>query len=108
MKRIYFVAPDIDATKKFVNDLLLARVEERRIHVLAKRDTPLDDLPEATFLEKTDFFPAFGQGLAIGGVTGTVAGLVIMTWAGDFAVGSSLLVGTFFLGAGLGALGSSM
>lgn len=56
MRRIYFLAPDIAITKKIVDDLLLARVEERHIHVLAKRGTPLEDLPEASLLQKAILF----------------------------------------------------
>ena len=58
MKRIYFLVPRIDIAKKIVDELLLARIEERHIHILAKRDTPLEDLPEASFLQKSDFIPS--------------------------------------------------
>ncbi len=51
MKRIYFLVPDIATTEKIVDDLLLARIEEKHIHVLAKRGTQLEDLPEATLLQ---------------------------------------------------------
>lgn len=76
MRRIYFLVPDIETTRKIVDELLLARVQERHMHIVAKHDIPLEDLPEATFLQKTDFIPALEQGLAIGGATGTLAGLV--------------------------------
>ena len=36
MRRIYFLVPDHDTTKKIVDELLLARIEERHIHVIAK------------------------------------------------------------------------
>ena len=35
MKRIYFLVPNIEITRKVVNDLLLARIDERHLHVLA-------------------------------------------------------------------------
>ena len=108
MKRIYFLVPDFEATKHLVDELLLARIEERRIHVVAKRDTPLGDLPEASFLQKTDFIPSMEQGLAVGGITGTAVGLVALAVAKDFAIGSGIFVASFFLGAGLGAVSSSM
>lgn len=76
MKRIYFLVPNIDVARVIVNELLIARVEERHIHILAKRDTPLEDLPEASFLQKSDFIPAMERGLALGGSLGTLAGLV--------------------------------
>ncbi len=58
MRRIYFLAPDITITKKIVADLLLARIEEKNIHVIAKSGTSLEDLPEANLLQKSDFIPA--------------------------------------------------
>ncbi len=76
MRRIYFLVPNRDTTKHVVDKLLLARVQDKHIHVLAKRGTPLEDLPEANLLQKSDFIPAIEQGLALGGATGMLAGLV--------------------------------
>ncbi len=50
MRRICFLAPDIAVTKRVVDDLILARIDEKLIHVIAKRNTPLEDLSEATLL----------------------------------------------------------
>ncbi|RMD67961.1 MAG: DUF1269 domain-containing protein, partial [Gammaproteobacteria bacterium] len=80
MRRLYFLVPDVETAKKIVDELLLARVEERHIHLIAKEGTPMEDLPEATFLQKTDFIPALERGLAIGGATGLLAGLVAVTF----------------------------
>jgi hypothetical protein len=66
MRRIYFLVPDINVTNRIVDDLLMAKIEERHIHVIAKRGTPLADLPEASLLQKSDFIPAVEQGLALG------------------------------------------
>lgn len=108
MKRIYFLVPNIDITKRIVEELLLARIEERHIHVLAKRGTPLEGLPEATFLEKTDFVPALEQGLAIGGLTGMVAGLVALAIPGGPVLGGGAVLVSSLAGAGIGAWISSM
>jgi hypothetical protein len=108
MRRIYFLVPNIEVSKKIVDELLLARIEERRIHVLAKRGTPMEDLPEATYLQKTDFIPALEQGLALGGLTGIVAGLVAMTVPGGLVLAGGALLGTTLAGAGVGAWMSSM
>jgi hypothetical protein len=108
MKRIYFLAPDLDTTRKIVDELLLARVEERHIHVIARRDTPLEDLPEASFLQKTDFLPALEQGLAIGGATGTLAGLVAIALPAGLVLGGGAVLATALVGAGIGAWGSSL
>ena len=109
MKRIYFLVPDIATTKKIVDNLLLARIEEKHIHVLAKRGTPLEDLPEASLLQKSDFIPAVEQGLALGGSTGMLAGLVavVLPPASTVIAGGVLLAATL-AGAGVGAWISGM
>jgi hypothetical protein len=108
MRRIYFLVPNIETTKNIVDELLLARIEERHIHVLAKRGTPLEDLPEATFLQKTDFIPALEQGLALGGATGLLAGLVAIALPTGLVLGGGALFAITLAGAGVGALMSSM
>jgi len=109
MKRIYFLVPNIETSKKIVDELLLARIEERHIHVIAKRDTPMENLPEASYLQKTDFIPALEQGLAMGGLVGVVTGLVAIALPGSLMLaGGAILAITTFTGAGFGALMSSM
>lgn len=109
MRRLYFLVPDLDSAKKIVDELLLARVEERHIHVIAKEGTPLADLPEASFLQKTDFVPALERGLALGGATGVLAGLVAMTFPpAGLVLGGGALLSVALAGAGFGAWLSSM
>ena len=38
-RRLYFIMPDLPSARKMMDDLLLARIEERHIHVLARRGT---------------------------------------------------------------------
>jgi hypothetical protein len=108
MRRIYFLVPNIDIAKKVVDDLLLARIGERHIHVLAKRDTPMEDLPEATFREKTDFIPALEQGVALGGLTGIVAGLIAIAVPGGPVLGGGAVLAIALAGSGVGGLMSSL
>lgn len=104
MRRLYFLVPDIGSARKIVNELLLARIEERRIHVLAKRNTPMEDLPEASLLQKSDFIPAVERGLALGGGTGTLAGLVAISLpAAGPVIAGGILLATALAGAGVGA-----
>ena len=81
MRRLYFLLPDLDVTHKVVDELLLARIEERHIHVIAKEGVALEDLPEASLLQKSDFVPAVERGLALGGATGALAGLAALAVA---------------------------
>jgi len=104
MRRIYFLVPDIPMAKRIVDELLLARIEERHLHVLAKRGTPLEDLPEASLLQKTDFIPATQRGLALGGATGMLAGLVALALpAAPVVIAGGVLLATSLAGAGVGA-----
>ena len=53
-RRLYFIMPDLASARKMMDDLLLARIEERHIHVLARRGTAMDGLHEASHLQKSD------------------------------------------------------
>ncbi len=104
MRRIYFLAPDIATTKKIVDDLLLARIEEKHIHVIAKSGTPLEDLPEASLLQKSDFIPAVEQGIALGGSTGMLAGLVaVILPPASTVIAGGVILATTLASAGVGA-----
>jgi len=109
MRRLYFMVPDIDTAKTVVDELLLKRVDEHHIHVVAKEGTPMGDLPEANLFQKSDFIPAMERGLAVGGFTGLFAGLAAMTFppAGLVLAGGAVL-GTSLAGAGIGAWISGM
>ena len=109
MRRLYFLVPDIQTARKIVDECLLARIEERHMHLVAKEGTLMEDLPEATFLQKTDFVPALEKGLALGGATGVVAGLVAMFFPpAGLIFGGGAVLATALAGAGVGAWVSSM
>lgn len=99
-RRMYYLLPDLESARKVENDLLLARVEERHMHFLAKRGTDLGELPEASVAQKTDFV----HGLKIGLFSGVGVGLVVGV-AALFAleVGAALSLGIILMLALLGA-----
>lgn len=103
MKRIYFLVPDIETTHKIVEELRADGFEDRHIHILARRDTPLEDLPEAGITIKTDFLPALERGAALGGTTGLLAGLIALRFAG-FAIAGGPVLGVIMAGATIGSL----
>ena len=74
--RLYFVLPDLKAAQQTMNDLLLARIEEKHIHCIARRDAPMDGLHEANVLQKTDLVHGAEVGIALGGIAGVVIGAV--------------------------------
>jgi hypothetical protein len=108
-RRLYFLVPDIDHTKRIVEELLLGRIEERHIHVMAKEGTPMEDLPEAGVLQTSDVVRAAERGAGVGGATGLLAGLVAVSFppAGLVLGGGAVLL-TTLAGAGIGAWASSL
>jgi hypothetical protein len=109
MRRLYFMVPDIDTANKVVDELLLKRVDEHHIHVVAKEGTPMGDLPEANLLQKSDFIPAMERGLAVGGITGLLAGIAAVTFPpAGLILGGGAILGTSLAGAGIGAWLSGM
>lgn len=109
MRRIYFLLPNLEHARQVVDELLLARIEEHHIHVLAKEGIPLENLPEASFLQKSDFVPALERGLAVGGAAGILAGLMAVTFPpAGMVLGGGALLGIALAGAGMGAWISSM
>ncbi len=109
MRRLYFMVPSIDTAKTVVDELLLKRVDEHHIHVVAKEGTPMGDLPEANLFQKSDFIPAMERGLAVGGITGLLAGIAAISFPPLGVVfGGGAVLGTSLAGAGIGAWMSGM
>lgn len=103
-KRVYLLAPDMPAAKRTLDELLLAYVELRHIHVLAKRGTPLGELPEATVLQKSDFVPAVQRGIVLGGATGIAVGVLgLALRLINPAVAGGILLAHALAGAGIGS-----
>ncbi|CCE25721.1 hypothetical protein [Methylotuvimicrobium alcaliphilum] len=107
MRRIYFLAPNLETTHQIVDELRAEGIEDRHIHILAKRDTPLGDMPEASVFEKTDFIPAVERGAALGATTGLLVGLAAMRFAG-FAIAGGPVLGVLVYGATIGAMMSGL
>jgi len=75
-RRLYFILPSVDLTRRVVDELLLARIDHHHIHVLAREGLSLDDLPEATLLQRSDLVHGVELGLVVGGATGLAAGAI--------------------------------
>lgn len=98
-RRLYCLLPDVDSTRRIVDELLLARIDDRHIHVLARDDVPLGDLPQASLLQKSDLFHGIEVGLVVGGLTGAVAGVIA-----SFVLAAGLHGGVVLVCAMAGAL----
>lgn len=104
--RLYFLLPTVESAKDVVAELLLAHVPEKDIHIVAKDHHLLqqNELPEATLMQKRDIVPALERGVAMGGATGLVAGILAVTIPGaGLALGGGAILATTVAGAGFGA-----
>jgi hypothetical protein len=107
MRRIYFLIPDIGTAHKIVDELRSEGIEDRHIHILAKRDIPLGDIPEAGVTIKTDFIPAVERGAALGGTAGLLAGLIGLRFAG-FAIAGGSVLGILIASATIASLAAGL
>lgn len=108
-RRLYFLLPDFESARKTANDLLLARIEDRYMHFLARRGTDLQELHEAGFRHKSDLVHGGEVGATVGGTLGLVAGiLMLFAPPGDLnpelAVILATTLGGVFLGFWIGSL----
>ncbi len=109
MRRIYYLVPTVASARAIVDDLLLARIEEHHLHVVAREDTALEDLPEARMAQRSDLVPALQRGVAAGGLAGLLAGVVAVTFPpAGLALGGGALLGLTLFGVGFGAWMSGM
>lgn len=108
-RRLYFLLPDVDSARRTADDLLLARVEDRHMHFLARRGTDLGELHEAGYALKTDLLHGAGVGLGLGALGGLLLGAVMLFYPieGTQPHPATLLVAVL-LGGGLGAWVASM
>lgn len=53
MERLYFLAPDLDATWCIVDAMKSTGIGDDQLGVIAAASTPLGDLPEASVWETT-------------------------------------------------------
>lgn len=104
IRRIYFLVPDVESTTAIVDELLLARIEQRHIHIVAREGTPLGELPEAGVAQSTDLIPALESGVIAGGVTGLLAGVLAVTFPpAGLVLGGGAVLGLTAVSAGFGA-----
>ena len=107
--RMYVTLPDLASARQLANDLLLARIEDRHMHFLARRGTDLGELHEASYLQKTDAMHGAFTGLVIGGVVGVLVGLMLVYFPpGGASIQLVAVLIAAIVGAGLGIWIASM
>src|SRR5260221_12216438 len=78
--RMYVTLPDVASARKLADELLLARIEDRHMHFLARRGTDLGELHDASYLQKTDTVHGAFTGFIVAGVLGVVIGALIVNF----------------------------
>ena len=107
--RMYVTLPNVAAARELANDLLLARIEDRHMHFLARRGTDLGELHEASYLQKTDAVHGGFVGLVIGGVMGAGLGAVLVNFPlGGISIEMVAVLIAAIVGAALGTWVAAM
>jgi hypothetical protein len=92
-----------------MDDLLLARIEERHIHCLGRRGTSMEGLHEANVLQKSDLVHGAQIGLLLGALLGCVVGGAVVWYFPVAGIWQTVTVlGAAILGALFGIWVSSM
>jgi len=109
MKRYVYAFDTVEAARNAVARLRLSGVDEKCITLAAKSDIQMEKIPDRLLDVSQDFVPAVERGLAIGGASGLVAGIVAMVLPPfGMAIGGAALLGFTAAGALVGAWTSAM
>ena len=82
-RRLYYLLPDVPSARALLDELLLKRIEERHIHFLAAEGSLPVDMPDASFLHKTDLVHGAQLGMMIGGGAGLLVGALLVAFPPD-------------------------
>lgn len=107
-KRLYFLFPDQEQASKMVDELLLARIDEGHIHVMAKEGTDLGDLPAASILQTSDIVHGVETGVVIGGLSGLVGSVVAILALQISSIMGLIVLGCTLFGAVFGVWTAGM
>lgn len=108
-QRLYFMLPDVASARRMLNELLLARIECRRIRFMAQDGKLPDDMPDAGFWHKTDLVHGAESGMLFGGGLGLLVGIWLVAFPPEWVnVSPIAMLVTTFIGIVLGGWMSGM
>lgn len=108
-RRLYYMLPDVTSARTLLDVLLLARVEERNMHFYAKDGTLPADMPEASFVQKTDLVHGLESGMVIGAGAGLLGGILLVLFPPEgLQLQVFAILATAFGGAVFGMWASGM
>ncbi len=110
-KRIYWLLPDLKSARATMDDLLLAHIEERHIHFVAREGTDMRGLHAANVLQTSDVVRSAEIGLIVGAGLGGLLGAMVAVFypiGGDGTQLGLVVPGLAIFGALFGIWTSSM
>ena len=81
MRRLFFLTPDVVSCRHIITELKESGVPQRHLHVIGSITQPLDDLPEASVLQKTELLHGIEIGAGLGALTIPLAHAVKKVYA---------------------------
>lgn len=81
-RRLYFMLPDVPSARSMLDELLLARIEIGHMRFMARDPLP-SDMPDVSFMQKTDLVHGAQLGVVIGAIVGLGAGVFLTLFPVD-------------------------
>jgi hypothetical protein len=75
-RRLYFMLPDLDSARAMRDELLLARIEIGHMRFMGREPLP-PDMPDCSFVQRTDLVHGAQLGIVIGAMVGLCAGVFL-------------------------------
>lgn len=76
-RRIYWLLPDLESARRTMDDLLVARIDYRRIHFVAREGSDMNGLHAANVLQTSDVVRSAEMGLILGAGVGALLGVFV-------------------------------
>lgn len=80
--RLYYLLPDLNSARRAMDDMLLNRIEQRHLHFMTNGAPLPPDMPECSFLQKTDVVHGASNGMITGGLAGMAIGALAVFYFG--------------------------
>lgn len=103
--RLYYFLPDLESARRAFDDMLLSRIEQRHVRFISGGAPLPPDMPEASFLVKTDVLHGAAAGMIVGALLGMAFGALLIVY---YDLGQATVLVTTLMGIIFGGWASSM
>jgi hypothetical protein len=114
-RKLYFMLENIDAARRMMQELLLARIDDKHMGFYAKSRELLGDLPETSVMDRTYVVRGALVGFLIYAALGFLSGLVVVSvpdpWFPSWYVPASaatIITTTTVIGAIIGGIWTAL